>query len=50
MSESRIKILEKTLESKLDDYSGPQKWDSMLMCIFNQKEIQNGQKKVQQGI
>ena len=25
MSESRIKILEKTLESKLDDYSGPQK-------------------------
>jgi len=25
MSESRIKILEKTLESKLDDYSEPQK-------------------------
>jgi len=31
-------------------YSGPHKWDNVLRCIFNQMEIPNGQKKVQQGI
>ena len=31
-------------------YSGPHKWDNVLRCIFNQTEIPNGQKKVQQGI
>ena len=34
----------------LEDYSGPQKRDNVLRCIFNQMEIPNGQKKVQQGI
>ena len=31
-------------------YSGHHKWDNVLRCIFNQTEIPNGQKKVQQGI
>ena len=31
-------------------YSGPHKLDNVLRCIFNQMEIPNGQKKVQQGI
>ena len=31
-------------------YSGHHKWDNVLGCIFNQTEIPNGQKKVQQGI
>jgi len=33
-----------------EQYSGPHKWDNVLRCIFNQMEIPNGQKKVQQGI
>ena len=31
-------------------YSGHHKWDNVLRFIFNQTEIPNGQKKVQQGI
>jgi hypothetical protein len=31
-------------------YSGHHKWDNVLRCIFNQTEIPNGKKKVQQGI
>ena len=31
-------------------YSGHHKRDNVLRCIFNQTEIPNGQKKVQQGI
>ena len=40
----------KKLQPKYEGYSGPHKWDNVLRCIFNQMELPNGQKKVQQGI
>ena len=39
-----------TLRIFVKHYSGPHKSDNVLRCIFNQTEIPNGQKKVQQGI
>ena len=52
LNENQVKSLRKLVKDKPlhELYSGPHKWDNVLRCIFNQMEIPNGQKKVQQGI